>query len=408
MTGHMRAGLLVVGGGPAAHAAAAAYRDRGGDGPVLLVSDDDTPPYFRPPLSKEFLRGEVGEDDLPLDGLDGTEIRTGTRVTALDATDRLAHLGDGGTVAYGQCVLATGSAPVTLPVPGASGGLYLRTLSDARTLVGQARDAGTAVVVGSGFIGCEAAVSLARRGLGVTVCSTEPLPQAARLGDAVGERLRDWLAEDGVAFRGAAEVTGIENGQVVHVRDGEPSRADMVLVAAGAAPRGTLAAEAGIPVEGDRVVVDEHMRSQTPGILAAGDVAMARNAAAGRHLAVEHWGDAETMGGIAGAVAAGADDAWDVPPGFWTVIGERVLKYAAWGDGFDEVAVSTHTGGGFTAWFVRGDQLAGVATHLADEDYEQGSELVRQGAPASAAPGTPGMVGPHETPNRPSEQEGRR
>lgn len=388
------AGLLVVGGGAAAHSAAVAYRDHGGPGPVLLVSDDDTPPYFRPPLSKDLLRGETAPDEILLapDGLDGVEVRTGRSVTELSTEDHRVRLDDGSTVAYRKCLLATGSAPVRLPVPGAEDGEYLRTLSDARALIGRVRPAGSVIVVGSGFIGCEAAVSLARRGLEVTMCSTERVPQAARLGDAVGGRLMDWVRAEGVRFRGAAEVTGIEatsHVRVVHVRGGDPVAADVVLVAAGAAPRVSLAEAAGIPTEHGRVVADERLRTGAPDVLAAGDVAFARNAAAGRHLAVEHWGDAETMGTVAGTTAAGGDAVWDSPPGFWTEIGDHTLKYSAWGDGFDEVAVTAHPDGGFTSWYQCDGTLCGVATHLADDDYERGSELVRQNAPASAAPGTP-------------------
>lgn len=395
-------GLLVVGGGPAAHAAAAAYRGAGGAGTVLLVGDDDRPPYFRPALSKDLLRSgdPPGTDDegLLLDdltGLDDVAVRVGTAVTALSPAERRARLADGTTVGFTACVLATGAEPVPLPVPGgdpADGVVHLlRSLTDARALLEGLSGAGSVVVVGSGFIGCEAAAALARRGLTVTVCGTERVPQAARLGDAVGDRLAGWLSEAGVRLRGTAEVTGIDTtagGRRVHVRDGDPVDADVVLVAAGARPRVSLAASAGLPVPGGRVVVDERMRTAVAGVLAAGDLVSARNAAAGRHLAVEHWGDAEEMGRIAGTTAAGGDAVWDSPPGFWSDIGGRVLKYSAWGDGFDEVAVTTHPGGGFSAWYTRDGLLCGIATHEADDDLESGSDLVRRNAPASSAPST--------------------
>ncbi|MBP2367605.1 oxidoreductase C-terminal domain-containing protein [Pseudonocardia parietis] len=100
------------------------------------------------------------------------------------------------------------------------------------------------------------------------------------------------------------------------------------------------------------------------------------------------------MGRIAGTTAAGADTYWDSPPGFWTVIGDRTLKYAAWGDGFDEVAVSGHGGGGFTAWYRQDGVVCGVATHEADDDYERGSELVRRGADPQAIHSGPGEGSP--------------
>ena len=389
----VRAALLVVGGGPAGLAAATAFREHGGEGPVVLVSDDDTPPYLRPPLSKEYLRGELGEADLPLqdrsayDERDVT-LRLDTMVTALSVDDGRALLSDGGHVTFDRCVLATGNAPAPIGVPGGDDPrvAYLRSLADARRLRRAAGPVRSAVVVGSGFIGCEAAVSLARRGPAVTVCSAEQLPQERRLGADVGRHVRGWLAGERVRFSGGAEVTGIEEGRRVHLRGQSPLDADLVLVAAGAEPRSTLAVAAGVPTERGRVVVDEHMRSGLPGLLAAGDVAFARNASAGRHLAVEHWGDAEAMGAVAGTTAAGAGASWDATPGFWTVIGDHTLKYAAWGDGHDRAELVEHGGGAFTAWYWSGEVLVGVATHEADEDYERGTELVRVGARRESVP----------------------
>jgi NADPH-dependent 2,4-dienoyl-CoA reductase/sulfur reductase-like enzyme len=383
------ADLLVVGGGPAALAAAIGYRDHGGPGAVVLVSDDDTLPYLRPPLSKDYLRGRTDEPDLPVEPVStyaekAIDVRLDVTVTALDTADRIAALADGTRIGYGQCVLATGATPAALPVPGADDPqvMTLRSLASARRLRAAAERARSAVVVGSGFIGCEAAASLARRGLDVTVVSTETLPQQARLGDEVGERIAGWLRAEGVTLIGGAEVSAIERARLVRVVDHDPVEGDLVLVAAGVEPLSALAAAAGAPIENDRVVVDEHLRSGVAGLLAAGDVAYARNATAGRHLVVEHWGEADVMGRIAGTTAAGAEAVWDNAPGFWSEVGDRTLKYAAWGDGFDEVRLTDHGDGAFTAWYVRGGVIVGVATHEADDDYERGAKLVEAGAPA--------------------------
>jgi NADPH-dependent 2,4-dienoyl-CoA reductase/sulfur reductase-like enzyme len=124
------------------------------------------------------------------------------------------------------------------------------------------------------------------------------------------------------------------------------------------------------------------MRTGRPGVLAAGDVAFAVNAAAGRPLRVEHWGDALGQGAVAGATAAGATAEWNEVPGFWTTIGRRTLKYAAWGDGYDVVSLrKTSDGEGFAAWYGGGGRVVGVLAHEDDESYERGRELIAEAAP---------------------------
>src|SRR5581483_7884439 len=141
-------------------------------------------------------------------------------------------------------------------------------------------------------------------------------------------------------------------------------------------PRVELAVSAGIELESGAVPVDAHLRTAKPGLYAAGDVAFARNATAGRRLRVEHWGDALGQGEVAGRNAAGADAVWDAVPGFWSTIGEHTLKYGAWGDGFDDSRFEDHGDGSFTAWYGLNGTIVGVLTHERDEDYERGSELI--------------------------------
>ena len=386
--------LVVVGGGPAALEAARAYREGGAGGEVVLVSADEYLPYNRPPLSKDFLRGESDEDVLGLeDGSfyrhHGIEVRLGTRAQAVDTGRRVVILSDGEPLSYGWCVLATGACPKPLPVPGAegSGVFYLRSRRQAKELREAAAAARSAVVVGSGFIGCEAAASLARRGLAVTLVSMEDGPQAARLGDAASQVLRGWLEEDGVSLRLGVQVEAFEAGRV-RLAGQTSAEGDLLLVAGGVTPEAGLAAGAGLAVEAGRVRVDAHMRSSAAGVLAAGDVAFAFNAAAGRHLAVEHWGEALAMGRVAGQTAAGAEASWAEVPGFWSAIGDRTLKYAAWGDGFDDASLVDHGGRAFTVWYSQKGVTVGVLTHDADHDYERGRRLIeqRQPAPSTARP----------------------
>ena len=378
-------GLAIVGGGPAGLAAARAYRGAGGSGPVTMLTGEPDAPYVRPLLSKQLLRGETDEAAIEDDAWypeHDVELRRDTAVEALEPDARRLRLAGGATLEYESCVLATGSEPLRLPVPGADDPriLNLRSLRSAFELRARAEDAYSAVVIGSGFIGCEAAASLAMRGLRVALVSDEHAVHAARLGEEAGRRISGWLAELGVALHLGAPVESVEPG-AVRVPGAPPVEGDLVLFAVGVRPRAQLAEAAGLELRDGRVVTDERMRTSAPGVYAAGDVALARNAMAGRPLPVEHWGEALNQGKTAGAQAAGGDAEWTGAPGFWSTIGERALKHVAWGDGFDEARMIDHEGGAFTVWYGAEGTTVGVLTHERDEDYERGRELVEQGRP---------------------------
>ncbi len=147
----------------------------------------------------------------------------------------------------------------------------------------------------------------------------------------------------------------------------------------GVVPELSLAQQAGLLVEHGGIPTDARMRTERIGIFAVGDIAYAFNAAAGRHLRVEHWGDATSHGRIAGAVAAGGDAQWEAAPGFWSEIGGRVLKYASWGDGWDQCA-RTGRDDHWVAWYGLDGVLCGVLSHGDDEAYARGRELLEQGA----------------------------
>ena len=380
--------LLAVGGGPAGLSAARAYRAAGGRGAVAVLTDEHRMPYNRPPLTKELLRGESSEDDLPIEPeawLDehSVDLVSGRAVT-LDPGARSVVLSGGRELHYGSCVLATGAEPTRLPVPGADHPAVrvVRTLDHVRELTARLDDGDAVVVIGSGFIGCEIAASLRHRGHAVVLVSDEEQPNAARLGPEAAAHIRRWLEEDGVDVSLGHEVDGIATarGGALEVRAGAlRAHGKVVVMAAGVAPRGELAAAAGLELAGGAVPVDAAMRTDRPGLYAAGDVAFARNASAGRPLRVEHWGDALGQGEVAGRNAAGEDARWDAVPGFWSTIGDHTLKHAAWGDGFEQSRLEQHGDGAFTAWYGRDGKIVGVLAHEADEDYERGRSLIAEG-----------------------------
>jgi 3-phenylpropionate/trans-cinnamate dioxygenase ferredoxin reductase component len=376
-------GLIVIGSGPAGVSAAEAFRQSNPDEPVRILTDDPDLPYARPPLSKEFLRGEADIEDMalhPADWFDDHAIEL-IRTGGVDSIDTAAqHVNTAGEVhRYRRLVLACGAKPSPFAVPGGDAALQLRSLTDAQTLRASALNAGSAVVIGAGFIGCEAAASLAMRGLATTLVAPDPLPQARRLGEDAGRRIVGLLQDTGVRYAGSVSVDSLADG-AVRLDDGTTIECDLVVAATGVQPQSAPASAAGITTKDGRIVVDAQMRTSADDVFAAGDVALAYNSLAGRRIVVEHWQDAVDHGEIAGAGAAGDVRSWDAVPGFWTTIGEATLKYHAWGDGFDRAALVDH-GDGFTVWYEADGVTVGVLTYNADDDYDRGEEFIRRKSP---------------------------
>jgi NADPH-dependent 2,4-dienoyl-CoA reductase/sulfur reductase-like enzyme len=214
------------------------------------------------------------------------------------------------------------------------------------------------------------------------MATMEGSPQVARLGDEVSERIRGWLDDYGVALEPEAKLAEIVTTDSVLARfeDGRERTAGAVLLAIGVDRNDELARSAGVEVD-EGVLVDAAMVSSDARLLAAGDVAYAENATAGRRLRVEHWGEALNMGAVAGATLAGGNARWDVAPGFWSTIGDHTLKYAGWGDGFDEVRFEAGDDGAFAARYGSGGELVGVVAHENDEAYEEGKQRIEERAP---------------------------
>jgi NADPH-dependent 2,4-dienoyl-CoA reductase/sulfur reductase-like enzyme len=384
--------IVIVGGGPAAQAAAGAYREAGGEGAVTILAREPDPPYERPPLTKDFLRGDSGRKELPLADARwykerAIELRTGVEAGELDLAGPKVRTATGEEIGFDRVLLATGADPLVPPISGADHPAVqtVRRIGDSERL----RELGPddrVLVAGSGFIGCEAAASLALRGVSVTMATLEELPQVQRLGHEVAARIAEWLEVLGVEILAEAELAEIDaagdRAARARFEDGHRDVFDRILLALGVERNDGIAAAAGLTVE-DGIEVDAQMRSPDPRVLAAGDVAFAFNAAAGRRLRVEHWGEALNMGEVAGRRLAGAEASWDVAPGFWSTIGERTIKYVGWGDGWDELRFEDGEDGAFACWYGRDGELVGVASHLDDAAYERGRELIEARAPWS-------------------------
>jgi 3-phenylpropionate/trans-cinnamate dioxygenase ferredoxin reductase subunit len=311
--------FVIVGASLAGAKAAEALRTHGFEGRVLLIGAEPERPYVRPPLSKEYLRGEAGLDKVYVHeeafyGSHAIELRTATTVERIDAAAAEVVCAGGERVRYDRLLLTTGARARRLSIPGA--GLeeiyYLRGLADSERLRERLGRGGRLVVVGAGWIGSEVAASARQLGVEVTVIDPGSVPLDGVLGAEVGAIYRDIHADHGVrmllgtgveSFEGAAAV------ERVRTSDGRAIECDLVVVGVGAAPNVELAAGSGIAVK-NGIVCDEFLQTTVEGVFAAGDVANARHPLFGQ-LRVEHWANALNQGPAAARNMLGHADAGD-------------------------------------------------------------------------------------------------
>jgi 3-phenylpropionate/trans-cinnamate dioxygenase ferredoxin reductase component len=340
--------FVIVGAGMTAASAAEALRQAEFDGRILIVGREQHLPYERPPLSKEYLRGEQGLEALPARGEEwyaeeDVELRLGTEVKALDAAGPSVELGDGETIGADAVLLATGGAPRRMPGPGSERLLYLRTIEDADR-IREVMESGRLVVVGAGFIGAEVAASARSRGVEVTVLERGEVPLNRALGDKMGKLYGEIHRDHGVDLRTGAVVEGVEDtagGVEVRLGDGDSVEADAVLVGIGISPNTELAEAAGLDVE-DGVLVDERCMTSADGVFAAGDMANHLHPVFGR-LRVEHFDNAIKMGAAAARSMLGSAEAFDDPHWFWSDQYDVNLQYAGFAKQWDDVVVRGST-----------------------------------------------------------------
>lgn len=397
-------GVVVVGGGLTGATVATTLREEGFGGPVTIVGAEPHAPYERPLLSKGYLLGSQQRDEAFVHPAEwyadhDVELRAGVTVTALDRAGGAVVLDDGSRLPYDHVVLATGARPRRLTVPGADlpGVRYLRRLEDADRLLAAFGERPRVVVVGGGWIGLETAAAAREAGLEVTVLEAGPVPLGRVLGPEMAQVFADLHREHGVDLRTGVEVAAIEadaHGRVGGVRLGDRSvlPAGLVVVGVGAQPEVALAEAAGLAVA-DGIVVDEHLRTADPRVLAAGDVARAWRPALGRHLRVEHWANAGRQGALAartilaeaGGHPGGPAATDDRLPYFYTDQYDLGMEYVGYAEtsgdqAYDEVVVRGDLAGReFIAFWVRdGRVLAGMNVNVWDvtEDIEA---LVRAG-----------------------------
>ena len=388
--------IVIAGASLAGARAAEALRAEGFGGPVVLIGSEQEIPYERPPLSKDYLMGKQGRDKLypqPREwyGEHDVDLRLGTTVTGLDPAAKQVVTDAGDQIRYSRLLLATGSSPRALPVPGADlegGVLYLRTVQDSDRMRAALDGASRVAVIGAGWIGLETAAAARNAGAEVTMLETAKLPLLRVLGREVAEVFARLHADHGVDQRYGVEVAEITaaggRADGVRLADGSHVPADVVIVGVGITPNTGLAEAAGLEVS-NGIVADAALRTSAPDIFAAGDVASAYHPLFGKHVRVEHWSNARHQPVAAAKAMLGQDVSYDRVPYFFTDQYDLGMEYAGYvePDGYERVVFRGDVPGReFIAFWQAADGrvLAGMNVNIWDVN-EAIAALVRSQRP---------------------------
>lgn len=399
--------MVVVGAGVAGANAALELRRLGFDGRVSLIGAEPHLPYQRPPLSKGFLQGvETFEDAqvAPAGEYErlGVELMLGRRALQLDAQRRRVQLDAGDELPYDRVLVATGSRKRRMPFPGAdkAGVFDLRTVDDSEGIRAAAEPGRRAVVVGLGFIGCEVAASLRRRGVEVTAVAPGPAPLLRVLGPEVAEVIAALHRRHGVELLMNDGVEQLQGGRTVErvvTRSGRQVDCDLVVAGIGVDPEVDLLAAAGARIS-NGVAVDELCRTSLPGVYAAGDIANQRHPILGT-IRVEHFNNAERQGRAAAAALLDQGEPYAYVHSFWSDQYDQTLEYVGFAREWDRITVDGSLQGlDFIVRYLSGERLLAAAAigRGGDPELEEPGELreianeIRLAASFSGPPAGPG------------------
>jgi 3-phenylpropionate/trans-cinnamate dioxygenase ferredoxin reductase component len=380
---------LVVGGGVAGGHAVFEIRRKDKSGKLGMVNEEDQFPYDRPPLSKEYLGGRMKRSELffradSYFGRNKVEVFRGSRVQAIDTSDRIVTLDGGRELSYDKLLLATGGRVRKLELPGSdlSGIYYLRTLHDCDVIKKAASASRRMVIVGGGFIGCELAATLTRRGLKVTLIELAPRLLSAAIDEETSHWVQEYHSKKGVSILMGTKTVGFRgnDGRVagVELEGGKIVPADFVVVGVGIIPNTELAEKAGLKVDRG-IVVDDHLRTGADGVYAAGDVARFYSPIFKKYLRVEHVDVAQKQGGVAGMNMVGQEKSFDELPYFFS--NQFDLEINAFGDLSQHTAVVRRgqlgSKEGFIQFYFDGNVLNGILSVNANwNEIERAKTLI--------------------------------
>ena len=388
----MSVAYVIVGASLAGAKAAETLREEGFGGPLVLIGEEAERPYERPPLSKDYLLGKAERETIYVHPRSwyaehDVDLRLGAQVTGVDPAAHEVALADGSRAGYAKLLLATGSSPRRLPVPGADTDsvLYLRRVSDSDQIRATFQTASRIAVIGAGWIGLETAAAARAAGVDVTVLEAAELPLLRVLGREVAQVFAGLHRDHGVDLRFGVQVDRItvSGGRADGVRlaDGSHVPADAVIVGIGITPNSQLAEAAGLET-GNGIVTDARLRSSDPDIYAVGDVANAYHPLLGRHIRVEHWANALNQPLTAARAMLGQDAVYDLVPYFYTDQYDLGMEYAGYVEpgGYDRVVFrgDVERREFIAFWLGRDRVLAGMNVNIWDVN-EAIQAIVRSG-----------------------------
>jgi len=382
--------IIIVGAGQAGFQTALSLRQKGYAGSLILLGADPHPPYERPPLSKAWLAGELDAAALAFRKPDfyaerEIDLRPATRVIAIDRGAREVLCDDGARFGYDALVLATGARARTLSCAGAEtvDPHVIRDIADADRLKAASAGAGSAVVIGGGYIGLEVAAVLTRKALGVTVLEAAPRPMARTVGAATADYFAALHRAQGVDLRCGVRVASLESaesGVAVRLEDGALVKADIAVAGVGAAPETALAEAAGLPVD-DGILVDAAGRSADPAIFAAGDCTRFPLMGDGPLTRLESVQNAVDQAKTVAASVLGEAARYDAVPWFWSdQFGARLQTAGLRADGDQEIIRGDPADGAFSVCYVREGRFVALDSVGRVRDFTQAKKLIAAGA----------------------------
>jgi len=375
---------------------AAELRKRGADGSVLLVGREPEPPYERPPLSKEYLRGDAGREDARVNPEgwyeeNEVELLTGINAMSLAPEARAAKLQGGEEVSFGQALLGTGAMVNILRVEGAEneGIHYLRAFGNSDAIRADAEGAERVVLIGGSYIGTEVAASLTAKGVECEIVMMEDVALSRLFGADAGRWFQERLEEHGVKVHGGEELEAFEGDGRVRgalTKSGLAVECDVVVVGAGVRPDAMLAQRAGLEVD-DGIVCDSKLRSSAEGIYAAGDCCSYESVVHGRRLRNEHWDVAMQQGMHVARNMLGEDADYDVVPYFFSDLADWAsLEYVGPARDWDrEVWRGDPDAGQFSVFYLKDDRVAGALSVGRPEDLAEARRMLAEGVDVSGA-----------------------